>query len=104
MQTLLPSIRYQLRNFVWRHEKYVHPRFILEHDNVSLMGITPTHAFFCVSEPGFDVYQTKMAPFLFIIQFLAAKKLVILPHRSFNKLAAEVGDPTERTKVITQFL
>ena len=37
-----------------------------------------------------------MAPFIFIIQFLAAKKLVILPHSSFNRLAAEVGDPTDR--------
>ena len=84
---------------VWRHEKYVHPRYILEHDNVTLMGVTPTHAFFCVSDPGFDIYETKMAPFMFIIQFLAAKKLVILPHRSFNRLAAEVGDPADR-KVI----
>ena len=33
---------------------------------------------------------------MFIIQFLAAKKLVILPHSSFNRLAAEVGDPTDR--------
>ena len=37
-----------------------------------------------------------MAPFMFIIQFLAAKKLVILPHRSFNRLAAEGGDPADR--------
>ena len=50
---------------------------------------------------GFDIYETKMAPFIFIIQFLAAKKLVILPHRSFNRLAAEVGDPTDRSKVNT---
>ena len=87
-------INHQLYNFVWRHEKYVHPRYILEHDNITLMGITPTHAFFCVSDPGFDIYETKMAPFIFIIQFFSAKKLIILPHSSFNRLAAEVGDPT----------
>ena len=52
-------INHQLYNFVWRHEKYVHPRYILEHDNITLMGITPTHAFFCVSDPGFDIYETK---------------------------------------------
>ena len=51
MQSLPVNPR-QLRNFVWRHEKYVHPRYILERDNVSLMGVTPTHAFFCVSDPG----------------------------------------------------
>ena len=37
-----------------------------------------------------------MAPFLFIIQFFAAKKLVIVPHYSFNRLAVEVGDPSDR--------
>ena len=37
-----------------------------------------------------------MAPFLFIIQFFAAKKLVIMPHYSFNRLSAEVGDPSDR--------
>ena len=36
-----------------------------------------------------------MAPFIFIIQFFSAKKLVILPHYSFNRLAAEVGDPSD---------
>ena len=61
-------INHRLRNFVWRHERYVHPRYVLERDNVSLMGITPTHAFFCVADPGFDIYETKMAPFIFIIQ------------------------------------
>ena len=38
----------------------------------------------------------QMAPFLFIIQFFAAKKLVIMPHYSFNRLSAEVGDPSDR--------
>ena len=49
----------QLYNFVWRHEKYVHPRYVLEHDNITLMGVTPTHAFFCVSDSDFDVLDTQ---------------------------------------------
>ena len=36
------------------------------------------------------------APFAHIAQFNAAKKLVIMPHSSFNRLAAEVGDPSGR--------
>ena len=51
---------HQLHNFVWRHEAYVHPRYVLEHDNMTLMGITPTHAFFCVSDPDVDVYDIKV--------------------------------------------
>ena len=108
----------QLYNFVWRHERYVHPRYVLEHDNITLMGVTPTHAFFCVSDPDFDVLDTQVnssrtyipiferifsrsssfqvAPFLWIAQFDVAKKLVIMPHSSFNRLAAEIGDPRDR--------
>ena len=50
---------HQLRNFVWHHEKYVHPRYVLEHDNITLMGVTPTHAFFCLSDPKFNVLDIK---------------------------------------------
>ena len=51
---------HQLHNFVWRHERYVHPRHVLERDNITLMGITPAHAFFCVSEPDVDVYDMQV--------------------------------------------
>ena len=30
------------------------------------------------------------------MQFFSAKKLVIMPHSSFNRLASEVGDPVDR--------
>ena len=43
------------KNYVWRHNKYVHPRYVLEHDNITLMGVTPTHAYFCVSDPKVDL-------------------------------------------------
>ena len=49
---------------------------------------------FTVYEP--PIHFSQMAPFLFIIQFFAAKKLVIMPHHSFNRLSAEVGDPSDR--------
>ena len=35
----------------------------------------------------------QIAPFLFIAQFLEARKLVIMRHPSFNRLGAEIGDP-----------
>ena len=68
-----------------RHEKYVHPKYILEHDNVTLQGITQTHAFFCVSEPNVNVYDTSKGPFLWIKQYLAAKKLVVIPHSTLHR-------------------
>ena len=50
----------QLHNFVLYHKKYVHPRYVIEHDNITLMGITPTHAFFCVSDPEVNVLDTQV--------------------------------------------
>ncbi len=50
----------QLHHYALKHEKYVHPRYILEHDNITLQGVTPTHAFFCVSDPDVNVYDTKV--------------------------------------------
>ena len=50
---------HQLHHFVWYHEKYVHPRYVLQHDNITLMGVTPTHVFFCVSDRKFDVLDIK---------------------------------------------
>ena len=54
----------QLYNFVWYHERYVHPRYVLEHDNITLMGITPKHAFFCVSDPEVDVLNTQVRTYI----------------------------------------
>ena len=55
-----PFQPHQLNNFVWRHDKYVHPKYVLDHDNITLMGVTPSHVFFCVTKPNFDIYETKV--------------------------------------------
>ena len=55
-----PLQPHQLDNFVWRHEKYVHPKYVLDHDNITLMSVTPTHVFFCVSDQNLDVLDTKV--------------------------------------------
>ena len=51
---------HKLHNFCCKHEKYVHPNYVLEHDNITLFGVTKTHAFFCVSKPDFNVYETRV--------------------------------------------
>ncbi len=69
----IPS-QHTLGNFLYKHSRYVHPDFALKEGNrVTLQGITTTHAFFCISDEGEDVYVTKIAPFVFLQQFLAAK-------------------------------
>ena len=111
-----PLQPHQLNNFVWRHEKYVHPKYVLDHDNITLMSVTPSHVFFCISDQNLDIFDTQVTtrleltklvhvvamvptaslqitPFLFITQFLKAEKLLIMRQSSFNRLGAEVGDP-----------
>lgn len=88
--------KHSLDNFFYRHVKYVNPRHVLKADNITLQGITPTHAFFCVTPPGDSktgVYETEKAPFTYILQYLMSEQMVIMPLESLNKLAAEVGDP-----------
>ena len=51
----------QPKHYIWKHKRYLHPRFVLEHDNITLMGLTPTHAFFCVTDPGVDVRDIKVS-------------------------------------------
>ncbi len=90
----------QPRNFVLKHERYVHPNYALEHDNVILMGHTPTHAFFSVSDENENFYDVEKHPFMFMAQFYKSKKLLMMPWKSFNRLASELGDPdTSRRKV-----
>ena len=55
-------------NYLYTHNRYVHPDYILKNDKVTLQGVTETHAYFCVSDDDKDVYDTKSFPFLFISQ------------------------------------
>ena len=84
--------KHSLDNYFYRHVKYVHPRHVLKADNITLQGVTPTHAFFCVSAKT-DVYATEKAPFTFLMQYLSAEQLVIMPLKSLVRLADEIGDP-----------
>ena len=58
--TYSPLQPHQLNNFVWRHEKYVHPKYVLDNDNITLMSVTPSHVFFCVSDQNVDIFDTKV--------------------------------------------
>ncbi len=58
---------HKLHNFCCKHVKYVHPKYVLEHDNITLFGITKTHAFFCVSDPKFNVYETKVRVYIHVV-------------------------------------
>ncbi len=80
-------------DFLYQHVKYVHPDYILQNKNVTLFDIGKDYALFCVTDPDVDINCTEKFPFLFLSQYLEAKYLIILPIKSFHRLADEVGDP-----------
>lgn len=80
-------------NFLYTHQKYVHPREVLKSDNITLHGVNSTHAWFCVSPPNIDVYDLKMFPFAWVAQFLMAQQLIIMPLWALNQLADELPTP-----------
>ena len=82
-----------IKNFCWWHEKYINPNYVLEYDNITLMGLTPTRAYFCVSDPNVDVTNSKLYPFIFLAHKLVTKKLIIMPLKHFHHLATDLGDP-----------
>ncbi len=84
---------YYLNNFLYVHDKYIDPRYVLEHVNVTLFTVEEECAVFCVSDPGVNVYDTLMFPWVFFAHFHIAKQLIIIPLDSFNRLADELGDP-----------
>ncbi len=81
-------------NFLYVHDKYVSPRYILEKKNVTLFTMDATHVYFCVTDEDVDVYDMESFPFIFLAHYSQARKLIILPISSFHKLGDDLGDPT----------
>ncbi len=91
----------RLQYFLYRHCKYVHPQYVIDHKNISLLAVEKDYALFCVTDPDVNIYDTTKFPFLLMGQYLAAKQLVILPTKSFHQLAHELGDPKVPVTMIT---
>lgn len=87
-------------NFLYTHQEYVHPQEVLAKDNITLQGVTASHAWFCVSLPDIDVYDPTVVPFVWVGQFVVAKQLIIMPLWAFYKLADELGDPRPDDKEV----
>lgn len=42
------------------------------------------------------MYNPRTSPFVFMMQFLGAEQLVIVPNATLHRLASELGDPDDR--------
>ena len=85
-------------HFIILHKRYIDPSYVLENDNVTLQGVTETHAFFCVTSHEEDVQDIKEMKqiiangtfqlyFFYIVQCLAIrqKELAISVECTTNK-------------------
>ena len=66
-----------------------HKQQVMKTFLVYSLGVTPTHAWFCVSDV--DIYDTSIYPFVFISQYVASKSFIIMTHETLHKLAAEIS-------------
>ena len=88
-----------LNNFLFSHVQNCHPETILQLDNVTLQGVNGQYAWFCVTDPGVNVYDLNKFPFVWVAQFLKARELIILPIWAFIKLSNDkLDDPGSNGK------
>ena len=78
--------------FLLSHDRYESP-VCLRDDSVSLFEFTETHAMFIVTEPGLDVYNSELSPFVYNTQFIYGKQLLTISMKHFMRFAAELRDP-----------
>ena len=83
----------KLEHFIYKHERYVHPNYVLERKNATLLVVMKEYALFSVTDPDINIFNTEQFPFNFIANYFMAKQSVILPINSFHRLANELGDP-----------
>lgn len=81
-----PYLRTQPKWHLLRHHSYGNPRELMENDNITLKGVTPTHAWFVVSKE--DVFEMN-TPFSWITQFFKPYQFVIVSHKTLHRLASE---------------
>ena len=98
--TISIVVNHDKSNFLYVHEKYVHPRIILQNDNIVLKGVNTEYAIFCVSD-GVCTLDSTLGPFAFVNTFIGAEKLIFLPLKHFHRLASEIGSPVSNNLSIT---
>ena len=85
----------KLNNFLCIHEKFVHPHYVLK-DNVTLYTADEKEAVFIEVDENVKVWKSMHGTFMREVQFLHAKKVIILPFSAFQRLASEIGPPTSQ--------
>ena len=65
-------------HFIYKHEQYVHPNYILQNANVTIMAIQKNFAVFAETDPQLDIYDSKRYPFTSVAQFSKVERHVFI--------------------------
>ena len=88
-----------LEDYIIFHLKYVNPEeCILYNDNVQLMALSKTHAWFSVMPNDVD---TNKYPFVFINQFWFTEQILVVDHKTLHEVAEKCFSPTRECVLIS---
>ena len=88
-----------LEDYIVFHLKYVNPEEIILHDdNIQLMALSKTHAWFSVMP---NEENTNKYPFVFINQFWFTEQILIIGHKPLHTVAQKCDSPTGECVLIS---
>ncbi len=79
--------------YIYKHDKYIDPRMVLENDNIILSHFTKDEAIFGVGDPGKKINDTTVYPFQVHSVFHGCSKHIRMPISSFYRLCEDFGEP-----------
>ena len=74
-----------------KHECYLDPvDYVLKNDNVVLMGVTKTKAWFWVTESLSQTFGLNHYPFAFMSQYFNSQKILMVDHSTLHLLGKNI--------------
>ena len=78
-------------SFILKHECYLDPiDYVLKNDNVVLMGVTKTKAWFSVTESLSETFGLNHYPFAFMSQYFHSQKILMVDHSTLNLVSKHI--------------
>jgi len=81
-------------SFICTHNRFEHPQYIIDNDNITLMTVSDHDAVF--GEPartGMHLWRSEYSSFLRSAQLQFCRRLIVVPLSTFHRTAELIGDP-----------
>lgn len=82
-------------NFLCTHNRFEHPRYIIDNENITLLTINEQDAIFCETrDKDMRVWRGEHGAFIRHVQRQFCQHLIVVPLSTFHRLAELIGDPS----------